>query len=322
MWISQGTTLTISLKRFDLLLSRDAEWTRRTSTSAKDNHVAVTIFDGLDEIINAALKIDETWTYRGSPIDYADKASLIRLQKGLGQKNVDCGKLIDALFDHVNQTWNNFSGNDRVRRPSFQNWRRVKNPDFDPGSTSDEVVLERTITQVTDGNWWNQIPVDQTLLGVRKGKVIDLVHRDGPEGRDFELVELKTGGKYTPLSATGQVLKYGIVYAFYRSRYREFFDEDPAAELLKSAQITLVVLAPWAFYKPFKKYDWLSQLEVSLDKALQKFAKCSESGLKEMGFKFQTFPNAFTWSAAMANDERARKEVLWAVHNRVPVFTR
>ena len=279
------------------------------------------IFDGLDEIIDTFLGIDETWISGRSRLRYEHKETLLQLCKGVGQQNVNCRKLIDTLFVQVNQTWDTLAPNYTPRPPSPENWRRRENRYVDPDRNLDEVVLERTITQVTDGNWWNQIPVDQTLLGVRRGKVIDLVHRDGPEGKDFEIIELKTGGNYSPLSATGQVLKYGIVYAFYRNLYRQLFKEEPAAELLKSSRITLVVLAPWKFYKPFENCDWLARLEVSLDKALHGFSKDHENTLPKMGFRFQTFPKDFVWSAM--NDDpsiETQKKVLWAVHHREAVF--
>lgn len=287
------------------------------------------IFDGLDEIINSFLGIDETWiSSKKSQLRYEHGETLLRLckgvvpqnVKGVVPQNVNCSELINALFDQVNLTWNTLAPNYTPRPPSPQNWRRQENPYVDPDRSLDEVVLERTITQVTDGNWWNQIPVEQTLLGVRRGKVIDLVHRDGFEGKDIEIIELKTG-KYTPLSATGQVLKYGIAYAFYRSRYKDLFNSEPAAELLKSSRITLVVLAPWKFYKPFENCDWLARLEVSLDKALQKFSKGHENTLPKMGFRFQTFPKDFVWSGT--NDDpstETQKKVLWAIHHREAAF--
>lgn len=279
------------------------------------------IFDGLDEIINSFLGIDETWISGDSRLCYEHKETLLRLCKGVGPQNVNCCKLIDSLFAQVNQTWDTLAPNYPIRPPSTENWRRKKNPKVSSKNLSDEVVLERTIIQETDGNWWNQIPVEQTLLEVRRGKVIDLVHRDGAEGRDFEIIELKTGGGYTPLSATGQVLKYGIVYAFYRSRYRELFNLEPAAELLKSSRITLVVLAPWKFYKPFENCDWLARLEVSLDKALHGFSKGHENTLPKMGFRFQTFPKDFVWSTTKKDsDIETQKKVLWAVHHREAVF--
>ena len=184
------------------------------------------------------------------------------------------------------------------------------------------MTLERIITQTTDGNWWNQIPVDHKLLGVQGHRIIDLVHRDGEFGRDFEVIELKIGDVDTPLSAAVQVLKYGVVYAFYRNRYKEIFTEPPQAELLNANRLTLVVLAPWDFYLKFTACDWLARFEKTLQEALLHISTTSGLNLPEMGFKFQSFPKTFTWSADMANNEQARKEVLWAVHNRVPAFTR
>ena len=280
----------------------------------------MSIFDGLDTIIDSSLGIDETWvSNRGSQLDHGHKETLLRLCGG-PSRDVDGRMLVHNLLDRVNLNWDQAPIAQRGIAPSPHNWRRLKNPDFDPANPSDEVTLERTITQVTDGNWWNQIPVEESLLGITRGKVVDLVHRDGVGGRDFEIIELKTGSPYTPLSAAGQVLKYGIVYAFFRSRYEEIFMGECISELLNADQLKLIVLSPWDFYRQFATCDWLVRFESSLQDALLHISTTSGLNLPEMGFQFQSFPKSFEWSAAMANDEHARKEALWAVHCREPVF--
>ena len=265
--------------------------------------------------------IDETWTWNNSQLRFDHKRTLQELCADRG-RDVDCQTLVHDLLDQVNQNWENASEAQKSVAPNPNNWRRRQNQLVDPLNPSDEVTLERIVTQTTDGNWWNQIPVDHLLLGVRKAKVIDLVHRDGEFGRDFEVIELKIGDVDTPLSAAVQVLKYGVVYAFYRNRYEEIFSELPQTELLNANRLTLVVLAPWDFYQDFTACDWLARFESSLQEALLHISTTSGLKLPEMGFKFQSFPETFRWSAAMANDQQARKEVLWAVHNRVSVFTR
>ncbi len=280
----------------------------------------MSIFGGLDAIIDSSLGIDETWvSNRGSQLNHGHKETLLRLCGG-PNRDVDGQKLVRNLLNQVNQNWGQTHVAQGRIAPSPHNWRRRMNTDLDPANTSDEVTLERTITQVTDGNWWNQIPVEEALLGITRGRVVDLVHRDGVGGRDFEIIELKTGSPYTPLSAAGQVLKYGIVYAFFRSRYEEIFLEEGRPELMNAALLKLIVLAPWDFYQEFAKCRWLAEFETSLQQALQDILNTPSPNLLEMGFQFQSFPKTFTWLADMANDEQARKEVLWAVHHRIPVF--
>lgn len=280
----------------------------------------VSIFDGLDAIIDSAVGIDETWlSPRGSRLNHGHKQTLLDICRG-NVRDVDGRQLVSNLLDQVNANWDEASEPLKSAPLNPHNWRRRKNHHIDPDSTSDEVTLERIITQVTDGNWWNQIPVDHTLLGVTRAKVIDLVHRDGEGGRDFELIELKIGTADTPLSAAAQLLKYGIVYAFYRNRYKKHFPDKERTELLDAARLTLIVLAPRDFYREFSDCGWLARFESSLQDAWQHISTKSGLDLPVMGFQFQSFPKSFAWSAKRADDEQARKEVLWAVHHREPVF--
>lgn len=279
------------------------------------------IFDGLDEIIDSSFGINETWTWRGSELNHSHKKTLQELCSKRGRA-VDGQQLVQDLLGQVNRNWDQSDEGLRIVPPNQNNWRRLKNVGVDPNHPGDEVTLERTITQVTDGNWWNQIPVEQALLGIEHGKVVDLVHRDGVGGRDFEIIELKTGSPYTPLSAASQVLKYGIVYAFYRSRLYEIFEGQIGTEILNADRVKLIVLAPWSFYREFANCDWLIGLERSLHEALFRFSTQPEINLPEMGFQFQSFPHDFEWSAEMAGSAQARKEALWAVHRRMPVFTK
>ena len=281
----------------------------------------MSIFDGLDAIINSSLGIDESWVWQDSQLGFGHKRTLQELCRDRGG-DVDGRMLVHSLLDQVNRNWNEASDALKSVPPNPHNWRRRQHPKVDPDSTSDEVTLERVITQTTDGNWWNQVPVDHTLLGVTKAKVIDLIHRDGEGGREFEVIELKTGAADTPLSAAIQVLKYGIVYTFYRNRYEELFMEESTSELLNATRLKLIVLAPWDFYREFATCDWLVRFESSLHDALLHISTTSGLNLPEMSFQFQSFPNDFEWSAEMASREQARKEALWAVHHRTPVFTK
>ncbi len=292
----------------------------RHLSGKKDDNVS--IFNGLDEIINSFLGIDEAWVWQNSPLNFSHRRTLQELCGNRG-RDVEGSKLLKALLDQVNKNWDAAPEALKNVLPNPENWRRRQNPILDPNHPGNEVTLERVITQTTDGNWWNQVPVDHTLIRENGFRMIDLVHRDGDDGRDFEVIELKIGPAYTPLSAAAQVLKYGVVYAFYRSRYaRILFPDAPRPELLNADRLTLIVLAPWEFYQGFTECRWLAGFESSLQKSLLHNSTTSGSNLPKMGFQFQSFPKTFAWSAAMANDEQARKEVLWAVHNRIPVFTR
>ena len=279
----------------------------------------MSIFDGLDAIIDIAVGIDATWVWRRSSLNHSHRRTLQELCGGRG-RDFDGQELVHKLLRQVNDNWDRADEALKGVAPNAENWIRRKNLYIDPASTSDEVTLERVITQVTDGNWWNQIPVDHLLLGDDGHKIVDMVHRDGDGGRDFELIELKIGDADTPLSAASQLLKYGIVYAFFRNQYEEYFENPVRTELLNAARLTLNVLAPWDFYQDFAACDWLAEFESKLQDALKHISTTSSLDLPEMDFQFQSFPKSFAWAASMANDEDAQKKVLWAIHHREPVF--
>lgn len=275
----------------------------------------MSIFNGLDDAINFWLGIDNTWLWRSSQLNYTHRRTLQLLcerDSPVGDGLALCG----ALADRANNTWL-AAGALRNTRPRSNNWRHQKNLGYDERNPSDEVVLERVIVSVTDSNWCNQVPVEQDLLGVKQGKKIDLVHRVGSE---FSIVELKTSDGYTPLSAAGQVLKYGVVYAFYRTAADLDFDRTQS-EILNASKLNLVVLAPAAFYSPFVELgDWLLRFEKNLNDGLARFSAQSSPRLPTMSFQFQAFPRDFVWSASRANDIEGHKEVLWALHHRGPAM--
>lgn len=280
----------------------------------------MTVFDGLDEIIDAFFGIDGNWIQDGIQLHYGHHDSLIQLCQQ--EPSIDCAGLIRSLVTRVHLNWDQAEQSLKdISRPE-QNWRRRKKRFLYPRNQDPKVTLERTIAKVTDDNWWNSIPVEQTLLGVWRGEKVDLVHRDGNLGREFELIELNVGPPETPLSATGQLLKYAAVYHFIRNRYEEIFWDSRSLELelLRARQMALVVLAPWSSYEVFATCTWLADFEIELDFALGIFSTSPGTELPHWMFRLETFPRDFTWNPEMAWDRDARDRVLWAVNHREPVF--
>jgi hypothetical protein len=129
------------------------------------------------------------------------------------------------------------------------------------------VVLERAIASacVAAGrvDWANQIPVASGLIpGAADGRrALDLAHMrsDG----SVEFIELKIASD-TPLYATIELLGYASLWLLARN--------DPPAHspaLLSAEKIALRVLAPAAYYKPFK----LRELEAAVDASVQGLAR-------------------------------------------------
>jgi hypothetical protein len=282
----------------------------------------MTIFDGLDQIIDSYLGIDGNWVQNGIQLHYGHHDSLIQLCQQ--RPGVDYAGFIRSLVTRVHLNWDQADQILKENSRPEQNWRRRKKRFLYPRNQDSKVTLERTIAKVTDDNWWNSIPVEQTLLGVWRGEKVDLVHRDGDRDRDLELIELNVGPPKTPLSAAGQLLKYAAIYHFIRSRYEEIFGESRPLQLefLRARQMTFVVLGPWSSYEAFATCTWLADFETSLDFALGIFSTLPGTDLPHWMFRLETFPRDFSWTADMAWDRAGRDRVLWAVNHRERVFER
>lgn len=268
-----------------------------------------TILDGLDTIIDQHLGLDETW--EGKPPRYKHPTSLIRLCRE-DDCTLDGIALIHALYDQIESNWAD-AGEFQARLPSSENWRFQKKADLSDGNESPEVTLERTVASITDDNWANQMPVDSGLLGAR-AHYIDLVHRSA---QTFSLVELKIESN-TALSAAFQVVKYGLAYAFSR-RHAELLEyKVQDKELLQASSIELRVLAPAKFYPGNR--GWLADLETALDDALGRFMPELPEVEIPMSFRFEAFPESFDWSPGSHRENDTRKDLLWALHQRVRVF--
>jgi len=268
-----------------------------------------TILDGLDTIIDQHLGLDETW--EGKPPRYKHPTSLIRLCRE-DDCTLDGIALIHALYDQIESNWTD-AGEFQARLPSSENWRFQKKTDLSDENESPEVTLERTVASITDDNWANQIPVDSGLLGAR-AHYIDLVHRSA---QAFSVVELKVESN-TALSAAFQVVKYGLAYAFSR-RHAELLEYKlQNKELLQASSIELRVLAPAEFYPD--DCGWLADLETALDDALGRFMPELPEVEIPMSFRFEAFPNWFDWSPDSHREDDTRKDLLWALHQRVRVF--
>lgn len=275
------------------------------------------IFDGLADIIDGFLGIDDTW--EGQAPRYGHRATLKRLCSENGP-DVDGVGLVHALYDRLSNNWSAAGGTGGL--PSTENWRFEKRISFSEENLRPETLLERTIASVVDDdNWANQVPVDSGLLGGR-AHWIDLVFRAGTA---FSFIELKYDSN-TPLSAACQVLGYGLVYAFCRSHAQVLGINLDRSPILQASEIHLRVLAPADYFTAFgPDLEWLARFEKAVQEGVERFSRKrfsrnSAERLPLMSFGFEAFPTDFVWTPSTAREVATQKDVLWAVHHRDQVF--
>lgn len=270
------------------------------------------IFDGLEDIIDGFLPVDETW--EGQVPRYGHRATLKRLCSENGP-DVDGVGLVHALYNRILNNWSAAGGASGL--PSSENWRFEKRISFSDENLRPETLLERTIAFVVDDdNWANQVPVDSGLLGGR-AHWIDLVFRAGTA---FSLIELKYDSN-TPLSAAFQVLTYGLVYAFSRSHAEILGIDVDRSPILQASEIHLRVLAPSGYFSAYgPDLGWLARFEKAVQEGVERFSQNNTERLPLMSFGFEAFPSDFVWTPPTARAVVTQKEVLWAVHQRDQVF--
>lgn len=149
-------------------------------------------------------------------------------------------------------------------------------------NTSPEVRLERALIVACErlgrSDWSNQVPVASGLAGTNaeRRRAIDLVHQRSPA--HFELVELKVASD-TPLYAAFEIIGYTCIWLMSGQE-----PPSPDNPLLTANAIDAVVLAPTAFYAPYR----LETLRLQLDDDLQRLGR--EHGVA-LSFRFEAFPD-------------------------------
>jgi hypothetical protein len=274
-----------------------------------------TIFDGMNEVVDRYLKLDDAW--RGTPPRFGHLATLLQLSQRAPE--FADGNLVDQLFRSSQSIWEAATNDQRVCR-SRANWRSEKRLEYRDDNPSLEVVLERVIAQLTDDNWWNQVPVDSGLLDSQGRRKIDLVHR---EEEAFSIYELKWNSN-NPLSAAIQVVQYGAAYLFFRRFVLPSLYPEKAvvalSDMMAAQRLALIVLAPARFYENFSSSpSWLESFEHRLNDDFEESANRQASGIR-MSFQFETFPMEFDWSLEMASDPNKRELAKLALSKRRRVF--
>jgi hypothetical protein len=212
------------------------------------------IFAGTCGIVDHWLRIDDAWV--GEPPRYKNRTNMLLLAEH-PPADLDGVALVRALRKKVNDNWN------AAGRPvprSRQNWRFTKMLAIDPSNPSREKRIEKAIVLATDDSWANQIPTASGLVDSQGRQCnVDLAKRQGSE---YWLFELKCESDH-PISAAMQILRYGVLYLFWREHLEALAADFQRQPLLGATRVHLRVLAPKAYYavpdleQPFA---WLEEL--------------------------------------------------------------
>jgi hypothetical protein len=133
----------------------------------------------------------------------------------------DGADLVRRLLDRIDLNRSSLTKASRSARGE-EMWRWKKNLALSLKNTSLEVRIERAIVRLLDDTWTNQVPAASGLSeAAEPRRSVDLVHRRA--SCDFDFIELKalrpgktSSGEQTPLFASVEVLKYGLLFLFCR----------------------------------------------------------------------------------------------------------
>jgi hypothetical protein len=250
----------------------------------------MSILTGVDGIIDRHLRITDIGT---RPPHYNNKTSCIRLSESRtkGFSSID---LVSEMLAQVESNWA-VSPRNPYPGPSKENWRWEKKLDVASHNPSLETTLEKAAVRVLDNSWVNQIPTASGLIDSSgdKHRNIDLGHRT-TVGR-YELIELKLTSN-NPLAAAVQLLCYAVLYLFARKHYPANLLHSK--ELLQAASINWVVLAPTAYYKPYR----LGWLATALEEGLLYVANRHSIPIN-FRLRFSRFPSNFVWTGDEDNED-------------------
>lgn len=243
------------------------------------------LFDGISQIINRTLDV----------ANYRTRTAALQVAKDRN-RDIDGERLVADIFERLSANWSKVTAR-LVRKPSAQNFRWFKpQKQIGRANRSPEVTLERAFISgcIAAGrtDWSNQVPLISGVAGSSAYKrwAIDLVHQ---RSNGFEFVELKIDSD-TPLSATMQVMQYGMLWLLSRNdRHRLGYGGNP---ILDGPALHLSVLAPLKFYERVRD---------------DRFARAIGTGLSVLGrqhgvtlsFSQTAFPASFQWPATMTGDE-------------------
>ncbi len=247
------------------------------------------ILDGVNDLIDSRLCLKDI----GNAPHHIHKTSCLRLSD-MPMAKLDSAALIAEIYEKIGENWDSSNYHQR----SGEIWRLEKQTRISDGNDSPEVSLERAIVNIPveiwpdAKGWFNQVPVATGLTSptADRKRAIDLVHKTGSKA--YEFIELKIASD-TPLYAAMEILKYGVLYIFFRYDVRASKLVDKESELMQAETIHLQVLAPKEYYEGCD----LAWLETSINHGLANFLRLKNLP-GEVDFKFEAFSLNFSRSRA------------------------
>jgi hypothetical protein len=278
-----------------------------------EKEVSPSIFSGVDDKVDAILQLSD-----GTDQRFATKAASDQLTI---QGRMKIGSsLVRGIYDQIERNWKSCA---TKPIPAKELWVPRRRLDWSWDFKSAEVPLERSTValfkfydvlrkRLDDApnpslTWFNQVPVASGIVSSKEGKnAINLICRTANGAYDFvELKFPKRGStSETPLKATIQILKNGLLYLFTRrylpdlgnQGYEPQLEEGQeikdieATEILEASEISLCVLAPRYFYTSHG-YD-LAWLEDELNEGLEDYlANHPIEGISRVTFRYEFLPD-------------------------------
>jgi hypothetical protein len=250
--------------------------------------------------------IDEFFGLDRIGLSHRNKGACVHLCKE--QPSKDGAELIRILLRRIADNRSTLTEASQAARGK-ELWRWKKNKRLSRNNTSIEVRIERAIARLLDDEWVNQVPSASGLTDEdEQRRSIDIVHRRSPVEFDFiELKALRSGkrpsGEQTPLFASMEVLKYGLLFLFCKKNRDLLFPEGTERKpILNANRVHLEVLMTPNCYLhserrgPFR-IGWLNRLLTEGLNELNQYQKDTncESGV-QFEFSFKTFPRSFVWA--------------------------
>jgi hypothetical protein len=251
------------------------------------------IFKNVDELIDASLGVKHIGSKSPHYRNIASGKNLTRKPAGF-----NCEDLLEAILNQMRRNLRLAQERDE-RSPSAENWRLEKKPFISERNRSQEKICEKRIVTICGDDWFNQMPTASGLINGTSEKHcnIDLVLQHAVD--EYTFFELKYEDS-TPLFASFEIMKYGLLYVLSRERASQL-GYSSSLRVLAARLIHLCVLAPASYYSPYN----LRWLQEEISQAL--------SHLHTEGYRIDFTFQSMSWPGT-------DNEVVWALANRATSY--
>jgi hypothetical protein len=250
--------------------------------------------------------IDEFFGLDAVGLSHQDKKACLLLCDEQPQK--DGAELVCRLLDRIVRNRSALTETGRAARGS-QTWRWKKNISLRRDYEGIEVRIERAIARLLNDDWVNQVPAASGLTDANNRRCcVDIVHRR--HAVEFDFIELKalrpginSSGAQTPLFASMEVLKYGLLFLFCKKNRDLLFPGGiEHRPILNANRVHLeVLMTPNCYLHSARKgpfrIAWLNRLITDGLNELNEYQKLTncDSGV-QFEFSFKELPQNFVWA--------------------------